>query len=559
MEYTGLGKELECSVCLSLYTDPVTLRCGHNYCRVCIDQFLNTQDSSGVYSCPECRADFQERPALQRNITLCKVMENFLSTHRVKLNTLNFCSYCLDSPVPAVKSCLLCEASLCHNHLRAHSKTAEHVLTEPRTSLQDRKCSIHKKILEYFCIMDAACICVSCCLIGEHQGHKMESLDVASEKKKESLRNILQKLTTKRLENSEKIWSLEERRIKTQEKEATEVKSVNAFFADIRRWLDNLEKKVLSEISRQKDQVSLSLMRSSQKLETEMDELSRKIRHIEELCNMTDPLTVLQDLDTGDLSDLKEEKGGEDTWGHDEGDRGVEMISHISQTLSDMIRDANATFYVQGSAEISLDEMTADNNIHISNDGKIATWTRIEQNRPETSERFLNLQVISKTFFISGRHYWDVEISESKECMVGICYACIHRRGPQSYIGDNKNSWCLHGELYDNQCSVIHDGKVIRLPHQITSGGQFSGARFRIFLDYEAGQLSFYELCEPIRHLYTFTATFTEPLYAAFYVWKGCIKLSGEEQELSGKMCELSAEEQGLFEVLDVSEICLDD
>ncbi|KAG8547242.1 hypothetical protein GDO81_028808 [Engystomops pustulosus] len=123
-------------------------------------------------------------------------------------------------------------------------------------------------------------------------------LEEASEKKK--LRNVLQKLITKREETKERVQSLEESRRKAQEEASGEAERVTALFIDIRRRLDDLEKRILSEVSRQEKEKSLSLSALIQKLEIKKDELSRKMRHIEELCNMTDPLTVLQEPDTGE-------------------------------------------------------------------------------------------------------------------------------------------------------------------------------------------------------------------------------------------------------------------
>ncbi|XP_069823535.1 E3 ubiquitin/ISG15 ligase TRIM25-like [Dendropsophus ebraccatus] len=298
MASAALRGDLDCSICLITYTDPVMLRCGHNFCRVCIDRLLDTQDGAGVYSCPECRKEYQERPALMRDIALCKLMENILLTPPTPTESGICCTYCVDSAVPAVRSCLHCEASLCDKHLRAHSKSPEHVLSEPSTSLEKRKCSVHKKVLEYYCTEDAACICVSCSLAGEHWGHRVETLKEASEKKKKNLRNVLQKLMAKREEIKERVRSVEERRRKAQEKAAGEAERVTVLFIDIRRQLDDLEKRVLSEISRQDKEESLPLSALIQQLEIKKDELSRKMRHIEELCNMADPLTVLQEPDT---------------------------------------------------------------------------------------------------------------------------------------------------------------------------------------------------------------------------------------------------------------------
>ncbi|XP_077117431.1 E3 ubiquitin/ISG15 ligase TRIM25-like [Ranitomeya variabilis] len=531
MASIDLRDELLCSICLSTFKDPVTLRCGHNFCRVCIGRVLDTQDESGVYSCPDCRKRFQQRPALMRNINLHNVAERFLITQQEQEEITGICcTYCVDSPVPAVRSCLLCEASLCDKHLRVHSKSPEHILSDPSTSLEKRKCSVHKKILEYYCTEDAACICVYCSA-GEHRGHQVEILEEASEKKKTKLRNVLQKLITKTEETEERVGSLEERRRKAQEKAAGEAERVTALCTDIRRRVDDLEKKVLSEISRQEKEESLSLSALIHQLEIKKDELSRKMRHIEELCNMTDPLTVLQEPDIGDLCDPEEEGGDEDTGGHDKqphdgDDLDVAVVSHTLHTLCDVISGIRSGIYVEDPADILLDVNTADNNVLISDDLKTATWTLEEQKRPETAERFQGYnQVMSRRGFTSGRHYWDVEIRRSGWWRVGMCYPSIDRRGWKSEIGYNNKSWCLwrFHDVFDddNQDSVIHDSKVIWLPDKISSD------RFRICLDYEAGQLSFYELCDPIRRLHTFTATFSEPLHAALCVYNGSIKILG--------------------------------
>ncbi|KAM4037917.1 E3 ubiquitin/ISG15 ligase TRIM25-like [Anomaloglossus baeobatrachus] len=516
MASADLRDELLCSICSSIFKDPVMLRCGHNFCRVCIDRVLDTQDKSGVYSCPECREEFQERPALMRNINLHNVAERFLVLKQEQEKITGICcTYCVDSPVPAVRSCLHCEVSLCDKHLRAHSKSPEHVLSDLSTSLEKRKCSVHKKILEYYCPEDAACICVSCSLIGEHRGHRVEMLHEASGKKKMKLRNVLQKLTTKREKTEERVRSLEERWRKDQEKPAGEAKKVTALCTDIRRLVDDLEKKVLSEISRQEKEESLSLSALIHQLEIKKDELSRKMRHIEELCNMTDPLTVLQEPDTGDLCDPEEEGGDEDTKGHDKplhdgDDLDVAVISLTLHTLCEVITGVKSGIYMEGPASILMDVNSAGNHILVSDDLKTATWIQRNQHRPETAERFQYNQVMSRRGFTSGRHYWNMESSRSGNWMVGMCYPRIDRRGYHSYIGNNNKSWSLL--RCNDQYSVIHNSKEIRLPHKVSSD------KYRLCLDYESGRLSFYEMCDPIRHLYTFISFFSEPLHVALCV-----------------------------------------
>ncbi|CAI9540288.1 unnamed protein product, partial [Staurois parvus] len=205
--------------------------------------------------------------------------------------------------------------------------------------MESRKCSVHKKILEYYCTEDDTCICVSCCMIGGHKGHEMESLDEASEKKKETLRNFLQKLLTKREEMEERVQSLQEHRRKVEEEAAGDTERFTALFIDLRRRLEDLEKRVLREISGRAERVSIFI----RDLEIKKEELSRKMRDIEELCNMTDPLTVLQESDTGDLCDTEdgdnEDRERHEELLHDGGGLDVAGISHTLHTLSDIITE----------------------------------------------------------------------------------------------------------------------------------------------------------------------------------------------------------------------------
>ncbi|KAM9316288.1 LOW QUALITY PROTEIN: uncharacterized protein PAF06_007284 [Gastrophryne carolinensis] len=533
MASADLRKELECSVCLNVYTDPVTLNCGHNFCRACIDRVLDTQEGCGRYSCPICRKSSRSRPALQRNIVLHNITENLLTTPPDQEETTICCTHCLHASVPAVKSCLLCEASLCEDHLRVHSKSPEHVLLDPTTSLENRKCSVHKEILKYYCTQDAKCICASCCLIGQHKGHQIDSIDAASRKKKERLRDALQKLMTERQETEKRAQSLQERRREVQEEAAGETARVTAMFRDLRRRLEDLEKRVLSDISRQAECRALSDW--IQQLEIKKAELSRKMGDMEELCHMTDPLTVLQQSDTGDLCGKlgNVDRQRHDEQLHDGGGLDVAGISHTLHTgLSDIIRGVTGGVYI-APADILLDVNTAHNNLHISDDRKTVSRSHIKQNRPETPKRFqLYPQVLSSRSFSSGRHYWEVDVGRSGSWRVGMCYPSMDRRGGQPGIGNNNKSWGLDRD--HNQYTVRHDSEWTDV------GGRISSNRVRVELDYEAGLISFYDLCDPIRHLHTFTTTFTEPLHAALYVGTGCIKISdlSRVQSMLSDLCE---------------------
>ncbi|NP_001084882.2 E3 ubiquitin/ISG15 ligase TRIM25-like L homeolog [Xenopus laevis] len=513
-----LRDELNCSVCLTIYSDPVMLPCGHNFCQGCIVQVLDTQEATGgVYTCPECRAQYMERPALQRNRTLGNIAERFFCAQPEPDGTGIFCTYCIHSPVPAAKSCLLCEASLCESHVRVHSRSAEHVLTTPTAALEMRKCSVHREPLKYYCYVDSSCICASCCLAGQHKRHRVELLSDASEKKKEKLRKVLLNLPLMIEEAERGGWRLQERRREVQEQAAAETERVVALFVDIRERLEALEQRVLREVARQEEELSLQVSELIQQLEVKKEELSRKILQTEELCNMADPLAVLQ---AGE-SDRAEDDGGRE--GSDPkvltvGDLDKDLISETLHSGLDSIVTVAKGWgvYGKGATHIRLDIDTASNNVAVSEDRRTASWTSANQLRPQTPSRFIGYQVLSNNSFTSGQYFWDMEVSESGSWRVGVAYPSIGRKGNQFWIGNNIKSWCLW--RWNNGYSVRHDSHGTDLP-QVPSC-----TRIRISLDYQAGRLSFYELGEPITHLHTFTASFTEPLHAAFWVWKDTLR-----------------------------------
>ncbi|OCT57094.1 hypothetical protein XELAEV_18004031mg [Xenopus laevis] len=177
----------------------------------------------------------------------------------------------------------------------------------------------------------------------------------------------------------------------------------------------------------------------------------------------------------------------------------VELLSEASERTIERLR--------REATDLLLDINTAANNVSVSGDRKSASYSHTELHYPQTPERFQGPQVLCTRSFSSGRHYWEVEVSKTGDWRVGVTYPSIERGGDQSCIGYNNKSWCLCRWSINNSYIMTHDSNNTKLPHILSCG------RIRISLDYEAGRLSFHELSEPIRHLHTFTATFTEPLY----------------------------------------------
>ncbi|KAL0190314.1 hypothetical protein M9458_013012, partial [Cirrhinus mrigala] len=186
-------EQFNCPVCLDLPTDPVTIPCGHSYCMACIaDYWDNEGRKNGTYSCPECRQTFNPRPALCRNTMLAEAVEQLRrgtlnSAGRESIKSARHaassarkgapkklpgsavpCDRCTE-PKAAVKTCLVCMASFCENHLKPHNmqeKLKNHELIAPTSDLSQKICPEHKYLQEFFC---------RSCQINQHKGHESVS------------------------------------------------------------------------------------------------------------------------------------------------------------------------------------------------------------------------------------------------------------------------------------------------------------------------------------------------------------------------------------------------
>uniref|UniRef100_A0A8C9XSY3 RING-type domain-containing protein n=1 Tax=Sander lucioperca TaxID=283035 RepID=A0A8C9XSY3_SANLU len=63
-----------CSICLDVFTDPVSTPCGHNFCKNCITEHWNTNDQ---YLCPMCKEGFTTRPDLRVNTFISEMVAQF--------------------------------------------------------------------------------------------------------------------------------------------------------------------------------------------------------------------------------------------------------------------------------------------------------------------------------------------------------------------------------------------------------------------------------------------------------------------------------------------------
>ncbi|XP_068444040.1 E3 ubiquitin-protein ligase TRIM39 isoform X2 [Clinocottus analis] len=67
-------EQVHCSICLDVFTNPVSIPCGHNFCQCCILGYWKT---SPLYQCPMCKKTFCKRPDISINTVLREIAEQF--------------------------------------------------------------------------------------------------------------------------------------------------------------------------------------------------------------------------------------------------------------------------------------------------------------------------------------------------------------------------------------------------------------------------------------------------------------------------------------------------
>ncbi|XP_035390799.1 NACHT, LRR and PYD domains-containing protein 3-like isoform X2 [Electrophorus electricus] len=70
-----LQNQFTCAVCQKLLKDPVSIICGHKFCRQCINSYWDQSSSSGAFGCPQCRKRSRTRPVLHPHKTMEESMQ----------------------------------------------------------------------------------------------------------------------------------------------------------------------------------------------------------------------------------------------------------------------------------------------------------------------------------------------------------------------------------------------------------------------------------------------------------------------------------------------------
>ena len=187
---------LKCPTCQDLFTDPVTLPCGHDFCLTCIQAVWETEGSEvGPFFCPECQIFLPSDLTLEVNTSLQTKVKDFTTNRTPTKSSFTIhCDHCIETPSVAIRTCLTCDASLCQAHALQHQQRSalrEHTVVEVTGDPLSLKCREHRDELKLFCMEERVPVCCLCVLVGTHKNHKASQLHEACTDFKVNISGVL--------------------------------------------------------------------------------------------------------------------------------------------------------------------------------------------------------------------------------------------------------------------------------------------------------------------------------------------------------------------------------
>uniref|UniRef100_A0A3Q3BI84 B30.2/SPRY domain-containing protein n=1 Tax=Kryptolebias marmoratus TaxID=37003 RepID=A0A3Q3BI84_KRYMA len=158
--------------------------------------------------------------------------------------------------------------------------------------------------------------------------------------------------------------------------------------------------------------------------------------------------------------------------------------------------------------KLELDKNSLNRHLQVSDTNRKMTLVKAKQPYPDHPDRFDLWQLLCRNA-LTGRCYWEVEWRGGVR--IALSYRRIPRKGQSNdcRFGGSDASWRL--SCSDGGYSICHGNSQVFIPTLSVSH------RVAVYVDCPAGTLSFYRVSSgSLIHLYTFSTSFTQPLYAGF-------------------------------------------
>ncbi|XP_049633989.1 E3 ubiquitin-protein ligase TRIM11 [Suncus etruscus] len=389
----------------------------------------------------------------------------------------NFCRDCIrrcwgqpDGPY----ACPECREPSAQRNLRPNrplAKMAEMARRlRPPSPVPQGVCAAHREPLAAFCADHLSLLCAACERAGGHWGHRVRPLQEAADELQGTLQKSLEHLR-KQMEDAlvfqaqaEETLTLWQKMIESQRQ------NVAGEFERLRRLLEEDERRLLQALEAEELEALPPLRESVARLGQQSTQLAQLIGELEGRCQLP-ALGLLQDVrDTlCRVQDLKLQP--------------PEVVPMEMRTVCRVPGLLEALRRFRG--DVTLDADTANPELVLSEDGRSVRRGTLRQALPDSPERFdPGPCVLGREPLSSGRHYWEVEVGERASWALGVCRENVNRKEKGELFAGN-GFWVLAflGSHYDSSEPAF---TPLRDPPR----------RVGVFLDYEAGHLSFYSVTD---------------------------------------------------------------
>ncbi|NXI00786.1 TRI27 protein, partial [Pachycephala philippinensis] len=248
-----LRAEASCPVCLELFQDPVSVPCGHNFCRGCIERCW--ESSRGSFCCPRCRS-----VAPERGLRPSRELGHVADLARGLL--------------PGVAGTL---------------------------------CGRHREPLQLFCREERALLCLVCGRSRAHRLHRVVPAEEAAQEYKEQIQSCLQARKEEREKYLESRKSGAQRSLHLDQTRSEGQRMVREF-QELRRFLEEQERLLLVQlgdldraIGRAQDEALAKVSEELSQLDTLIWEMEGKFQqppsHFLQMMQFHPPAEISSDLE----------------------------------------------------------------------------------------------------------------------------------------------------------------------------------------------------------------------------------------------------------------------
>ncbi|XP_015842340.1 E3 ubiquitin-protein ligase TRIM68 isoform X1 [Peromyscus maniculatus bairdii] len=441
----AIVEEMNCPICMTFLREPVSINCGHTFCHSCLSGLwkLSGESQDLGYTCPLCRAPAQPRK-LRPNWQLASVVD--------KVRLLGFCM---------------------------------------EMGLQTDVCNLHKEQLTVFCKEDDVVTCKACHQSSEYEAHTVAPIKDVAWEYKWKLQEALELLR----KEQEEAWKLEvsekERVANWKTQMETRKQNILREFGKYRQLLKEKELPCLQvdeEAAAAQASLEQEERETANKLELRHDKI---IQQSQTLCRM---IVELEERSQRPvrwmLQGVQEALNRSKSWSLEQ----PEPISLELKTDCRVLglREILKTYAV----DVRLDPDTAYSRLVVSKDRKSVHYGDTEQNLPDNPERFYRYNIVLGSQCISsGRHYWEVEVGDRSEWGLGVCMENVDRKEAVC-LSPDYGFWVIRLRKGTEYRAGTNEYPLLPLsvpPHRVG-----------IFLDYEAHEISFYNVTDGGSHIFTF-------------------------------------------------------